>query len=73
MINKSNIVKFFYTLLLFVVLLISAACVNDLETIKKVATRSNAPEDVSEELEIMYTDSGYAKFQLFAKLAETYI
>ena len=73
MINKSNIVKFFYPLLLFVVLLVSTACVNDLETIKKVATRSNAPEDVTEDLEIMYTDSGYAQFQLYAKLAETYI
>jgi LPS export ABC transporter protein LptC len=49
------------------------SCVNDLETIKKVASKSDAPEDVTENLEIMYTDSGLAQFQLFAKLAETYI
>ena len=57
----------------FLFLLLFTSCVNDLETIKKVASRSDAPEDVTENLEIIYTDSGYAKFQLYAKLAETYV
>ena len=58
----------------FIALLFSfTSCVNDLENIKKVASRSDAPEDVTENLEIIYTDSGYAKFQLYAKLAETYV
>lgn len=48
------------------------SCVNDLDTIKKVTTRSDAPDDITENLKIIQTDSGYAKFQLFAKLAETY-
>lgn len=62
--------NYFYLLVFFMTL---NSCVNDLETIKKVATRSDAPEDVTENLEILYTDSGYAQFQLFAKLAETYV
>lgn len=48
------------------------SCVNDLDTIKKVTARSDAPDDITENLKIIQTDSGYAKFQLFAKLAETY-
>jgi len=58
---------------IFLLLFTFTSCVNDLETIKKVASRSDAPEDVTENLEIIYTDSGYAKFQLYAKLAETYV
>jgi len=67
-----NYWKIFFSFLL-IILFFSTSCVNDIESIKKVASRSDAPEDVTENLEIIYTDSGYAKFQLFAKLAETYI
>ncbi len=48
------------------------SCVNDLDSIKRVTSRSDAPDDVTEDLEIMQTDSGYAQFQLYAKIAETY-
>lgn len=48
------------------------SCVNDLDSIKKVTYSSDAPDDVTENLEIIQTDSGYARFQLFAKIAETY-
>lgn len=48
------------------------SCVNDLDSIKKVTFDPNSPDDVTENLEIIQTDSGYAKFQLFAKIAETY-
>lgn len=48
------------------------SCVNDLDSIKRVTYRSDAPDDVTENLEIMQTDSGYARFQLYAKIAETY-
>ncbi len=66
--------KFFgIYLIVFGFVLVLNSCVNELETIKKVATKSDAPEDVTENLEILYTDSGYAQFQLFAKLAETYV
>ncbi len=48
------------------------SCVNDLDTIKRVTFDPSSPDDVTENLEIVQTDSGYAKFQLFAKIAETY-
>jgi LPS export ABC transporter protein LptC len=48
------------------------SCVNDLDSIKKVTFRSDAPDDVTENLKILQTDGGLAQFQLFARLAETY-
>ncbi len=48
------------------------SCVNDINKIKTVTYDPKSPDDVTENLEIIQTDSGYAKFQLFAKLAETY-
>ena len=56
--------------LLFILFLFS--CVNDLDTIKKVTFKSGAPDDVTENLKIIQTDSGFAKFELSAKLAESY-
>ncbi len=49
-----------------------SSCVNDLDTIKKITFKSGAPDDVTENLKIIQTDSGYAKFELNAKLAESY-
>lgn len=51
---------------------ILAACVNDLETIKKVSSKSSDPDERTKNLHVFYTDSGYAKVEVFAKLAETY-
>lgn len=49
-----------------------ASCVNDLESIKKVTFRANDPDEKTSELYLTYTDSGYAKIRLYAKLAESY-
>lgn len=48
------------------------SCENDLDTIQKVTHDPNAPDDVMRNLEVFYTDSGYARVQIFATLAETY-
>lgn len=48
------------------------SCVNDLESIQKVTYDSNAPDDVTKNLYVFYNDSGYAKIELFAAIAETY-
>lgn len=48
------------------------SCVNDLETIKKVTYKANDPDDKTSELYLTYTDSGYAKLRLYAKLAESF-
>lgn len=48
------------------------SCVNDLDTIQKVTYDPNAPDDTFTDFEVLYTDSGYARVKIFAKLAETY-
>ncbi|WP_146194155.1 LPS export ABC transporter periplasmic protein LptC [Brumimicrobium oceani] len=48
------------------------SCVNDLDKVKKITTHPENPDDTSEELHIIYTDSGYAQFEIFANIAETY-
>ena len=54
---------------LFLILPFFYSCVNDLDTIKKVTFKSGAPDDVTENLKIIQTDSGLAKFELSAKLS----
>lgn len=46
------------------------SCVNDLESIRKVTFHPNDPDEKTSELYMTYTDSGYAKVRLYAKLAE---
>ncbi len=48
------------------------SCVNDLDQIKKVTYDPKAPDEVTANLEVFYTDSGAPKVRIFAKLAETY-
>ena len=48
------------------------SCVNDLDAIQKVTHDPNAPDEVTKNLSVFYTDSGYARVQIFATLAETY-
>lgn len=48
------------------------SCVNDLDTIQKVTYDPKAPDEVTSNLYVMYNDSGYAKVQLRAGLAETF-
>lgn len=67
---KHSTKHFFTFVYLFTLVLYS--CVNDLDTIKKVTYNPKSPDNVTQNLEVKYTDSGYAKIQLFAKLAETY-
>lgn len=48
------------------------SCVNDLESIQKVTYDPDAPNEVTKNLHVLYTDSGYARVEVFATLAETY-
>ena len=50
-----------------------SACVNDLDTIEKVTFDPAAPDEVTEDLNLIYTDSGYTQLRLNAKIAETYL
>lgn len=48
------------------------SCVNDLDSIRKITFKATDPDERTTNLEVFYTDSGYARIQVFAKLAETY-
>ncbi len=48
------------------------SCVNDLDSIQKVSYDPNAPSEVTKDLHVLYSDSGYARVDIFASLAETY-
>lgn len=48
------------------------SCVNDLEQIRRVTYDPKAPDEVVKNMEVFYTDDGFAKVRIFAKLAETY-
>ena len=48
------------------------SCVNDLDTIQRVTYDPNAPDEVTENVEVYYSDSGYARVKIFAKIAETH-
>ena len=48
------------------------SCVNDLDTIKKISYKSTDPDERTTDLNVFYTDSGYAKIEVYAKLAETF-
>jgi|TARA_R110000737_G_scaffold234416_1_gene247353 LPS export ABC transporter protein LptC len=48
------------------------SCVNDLDQIRRVTYDPKAPDEVVKDMEVFYTDGGYAKVRIFAKLAETY-
>lgn len=53
-------------------ILLFASCVNDLDEIQRVSTSSNLPDEQTRDLYLHYTDSGYARLQVYARLAETY-
>lgn len=59
-------------LFLFASVCLLFSCVNDLDTIKKVTYDPKSPDNVTKNLVLKYTDSGFAKIQIFAKIAETY-
>lgn len=53
-------------------LLLGSGCVNDLESIKRITFRPDDPDQKTSNLELTYTDSGYAKVRLYARLAENF-
>jgi len=48
------------------------SCVNDLETIQKITFDPKSPDETTKDLHIIISDSGYAKIEIKASLAETY-
>ncbi|MES2798721.1 MAG: LPS export ABC transporter periplasmic protein LptC [Bacteroidota bacterium] len=52
-------------------LLSFVSCVNDIDSIQKVTNDSKSADEVTKDLHVFYTDSGYAKIEIYSKLAET--
>lgn len=48
------------------------SCVNDLEKVKRITTSPDSPDETSEEFHVIFTDSGFAKLEINAGIAETY-
>lgn len=60
------------SIFLFLIVLIFFSCENDLETIKKITFNAKSPDETTKNLKMIYSDSGYAKVEIYAALAETY-
>jgi len=58
------------TFILWIVALFS--CVNDLDEVKRITHFENAPDDLTQNLKMIYSDSGITKINLYAKVSETY-
>lgn len=56
----------------FVMTGILFSCVNDLESIQKVTYKATDPDERTTDLHVFYTDSGLARVEIFAALAEKY-
>lgn len=48
------------------------SCANDLENIRKVTTQENLPDELSTDLHMIVTDSGYVRYELKGTLVESY-
>jgi LPS export ABC transporter protein LptC len=48
------------------------SCENDLNAVKQVTFKSSDPDERTQNVHLIYSDSGVAKVELNAKLAETY-
>lgn len=65
--------RFALSLLLYFILFGTLfSCVNDLETIKKITHKPTDPDERTQNLKIIYSDSGFAKIEIFAKVSETF-
>ena len=62
--------KIFPLYCLLVVILFS--CVNDENEVTRITDFEYAPDEQSQNLRMIYSDSGLTKFHLYAKISETY-
>lgn len=68
--KKTGLTKCYWGLLLALFTLQS--CVNDLQSIQRVTYDPKAPEEVTKNLRVFYNDSGFARIEIYAALAETW-
>ena len=68
----NSIIKFYKVPVVIFTAGILFSCVNDTETIEKITFNDKTPDEVAVDVEMIYTDSGYAQVKITAALAETY-
>src|SRR4051812_30025729 len=59
-------------LIFFLAVLFLASCETDLEKINAVGSSNDAPKEIAENIELLYSDSGFVKMKLNAPLLEKY-
>ena len=64
--------KGYFVLTLIVFLGVMYSCVNDEGEVKRITDFEDAPDEQSQNLKMVYSDSGQTKFHLFAVISETF-
>ena len=64
--------KGYFVLTLIVFLGVMYSCVNDEGEVKRITDFEDAPDAQSQNLKMVYSDSGQTKFHLFAVISETF-
>ncbi|MEN9699418.1 MAG: export transporter periplasmic protein LptC [Bacteroidota bacterium] len=49
-----------------------SACENDMEQVQRISFDTNAPDETTKNLVLLYADSSYARVEIHAAIAETY-
>jgi len=69
---KKSTKNYFFNFIYLLQLLVLISCENDLEAIQKITFDIKAPDESTKDLHIIISDSGYAKLEIIASLAETF-
>lgn len=62
--------KFHYSIFLVIIGCTISSCVNDLDEIEKVTYNEKTPNEVIQDLDVIYLDSGKAKIEVISKITE---
>ena len=62
----------FYSMILFFAALFFSSCENDIEKIKQVSRLNDTPIERAENIDVLYSDSGFVKMKLTAPVLERY-
>lgn len=71
--RRDHLLKIVFIPVVFFTAGIFFSCSNDLEKVKRVTHNPDSPEETSEDFHVVFTDSGIAQVEIFARIAETYI
>lgn len=70
--TSNKFIQYIVVPVIFLMTGILFSCVNDIDTIQKVTYDKDSPDQVMQNFQLHYTDSGYAKIRITASIAEMY-